>query len=525
MVTAMRKSLLLLGVIPVVLFSKSNNSLNERDFAVPIDALSVAVSSPTLDLAVSGWDGKEWSTWEQLTLATEDNPLSTESSLVMFPHAVSKIRFRGSTLSYALHPIRISQEPIHYTVASLTAMRRPRILSRGEWGADEDLLFASTSSENPPPSSSQSNVENKRSDEVPKRVSDCEQTIRDYPEDFRTVNTVYKDRDGKRYVWPRKYSPEIKLLSVNHTAMSNDGDTRSPVERLRAIYQYHAKSLGWGDIGYHYLIDENGQIYQGKSGGDYVVGGHAYCANVDTIGISLMGNFEVEKPTQVQLHSLQWLLSSLAEKYDIDLTKSVSFQGKMLPPIVGHKDLNVTACPGYYVRESLDQIRAHVVSGDLYADIDLPPPPVNAEQGGESHPEKYKSQVEERRAKRIARLPTTQLLRPGLSVWGSDTIEGRPGSQVLVSIRYRTGSSLVQTSTNIGSVTRSDPAIGLWVRKDNGTELQVDDALLLPRPVAPSDTILLTLKVQFPLQAGSYTLQIGDVTYKLNASGRRWMGR
>jgi hypothetical protein len=518
----MRKYLLLSGAFSVIIFAIGGNTAKEQAFSPPIDALSIGVSAKSIDLEVSAWDGKTWTGWEALTLASEDNPLATESNLVMFPHSVNKLRFRGSTLSYVVHPIQVSSEPVHYTLASRTLMGPPHILSRQDWGADDSLIFSNASSDSSS-SSVPNTIDTNRTDETPKRVLNCNQTVKDYPEDFRTARTVYKDGNGKAYIWPRKYSPEIKLISVNHTAMKVEGDTRSPVERLRAIYQYHAKTLGWGDIGYHYLIDENGQIYEGKSGGDYVVGGHAYCANVDTIGVSLMGNFEIEKPTQVQIHSLQWLLSDLTEKYNIDPTKSVTYQGKVLPPIVGHKDLNDTLCPGYYVRESLDQIRSNVISGDLNADINLPPPPPSSTTNSEgiSHPEKYVEHIGERRAKRLANLQQSSLLRPGLSLWGSDTISGPPGSQTLLSIRYRADSKLTQASTNIGSITRSDPSISLWVRKDDGTELPVEDALLLPRPVAPNDTILLTMKIQLPLNAGTYTLAVGSVTYTLEASGRR----
>jgi hypothetical protein len=525
----MRKLLLLLGMIPVLFLLNVKNSPKEQDFARPMDALSVGISAKSIDLEVSAWDGKVWTGWETLTLASEDNPLATESNLVMFPHSVNKVRFRGSTLGYVVHPIQVSSEPVHYTLASRTTMGTPRILSRQDWGADDSLLFSNASSDSSS-SSVPSTIDTNRTDETPKRVLNCNQMVKDYPEDFRTAKTVYKDDNGKAYIWPRKYSPEIKLISVNHTAMKVEGDTRSPVERLRAIYQYHAKTLGWGDIGYHYLIDENGQIYEGKSGGDYVVGGHAYCANVDTIGVSLMGNFEIEKPTQVQIHSLQWLLSDLTKKYNIDPTKSVTYQGKVLPPIVGHKDLNDTLCPGYYVRESLDQIRNNVISGNLSADINLPPPPpdspLNTE--GVSHSEKYVSQVDARRQKRLSRLSSSapaSLLPLGLSVWGSNTISGRPGSQVLFRVRYHAGDALVQNGTTIGSIVRSDPSINLWLRADDGTETVFTDNVSLPRPVAPSDTILLTVKVQFPLQAGIYTVKLGGATYTLNAQGRRWMGR
>jgi hypothetical protein len=95
-----------------------------------------------------------------------------------------------------------------------------------------------------------------------------------------------------------------------------------------------------GGIGYHFVVDENGQIYEGRQGGKFVVGGHAYCNNVGTIGIVLLGNFEIEQPSQKQAQSLQWLLSDLARKYNIDVNNSVQFHGKkFVSPIVRHRDL------------------------------------------------------------------------------------------------------------------------------------------------------------------------------------------
>ena len=87
---------------------------------------------------------------------------------------------------------------------------------------------------------------------------------------------------------------------------------------MRALYQMHANGNGWGDIGYHYVVGDDGRSSRGKAGGDYVAGGHVYCGNLGTVGISLMGNFDVEKPTQAQMRSLQWLLITLGKRYKID---------------------------------------------------------------------------------------------------------------------------------------------------------------------------------------------------------------
>lgn len=73
---------------------------------------------------------------------------------------------------------------------------------------------------------------------------------------------------------------------------------RDPIEIIQAIYRYQSATKGWGDIGYHYIIDYWGNIYEGRYGGNGVRGAHTYydkkCDNfnVGTVGILLMGNYE-----------------------------------------------------------------------------------------------------------------------------------------------------------------------------------------------------------------------------------------
>ena len=169
---------------------------------------------------------------------------------------------------------------------------------------------------------------NGKGEETPEnRIRDCEDAQINYPEEFKVTRTVSEGPGGKRLRWPQQYAKDVKLLVVHHTAIAIGGDERPPVERIRALYQFHAENRGWGDIGYHYLIDEEGQIYQGRAGGDTVVGGHAYCNNIGTIGVAMLGNFDVEQPTQEQIKALQWLLDDLARTYDIDLQKKRPFTG------------------------------------------------------------------------------------------------------------------------------------------------------------------------------------------------------
>ncbi len=69
--------------------------------------------------------------------------------------------------------------------------------------------------------------------------------------------------------WPPTYAPLTHLV-INHTATSNTPTDWASV--VRSIWNYHANTLGWGDIGYQYLLDPQGRIYEGRAGGDDVVG-------------------------------------------------------------------------------------------------------------------------------------------------------------------------------------------------------------------------------------------------------------
>lgn len=376
-------------------------------FPDPIDALSVRIFGSADGLAVRGFDGKTWTEWQDLRMENEQDPTLQESNLVIFPRNVSTIETSGRIDDDALHPIRIAQDPVRWNVAATDGTVRPRVLSRDEWGADESLLFIRKDSahSDAPAETKDSNGDTNGGGTVSQRVLDCEEAQRNFPNEFKIDRTVTEDPQGRHYRWPLSYSKNVRLLVVHHTALTVAGDERSGVERVRALYQYHADNRGWGDVGYHYLIDESGQIYEGKAGGPRVVGGHAYCNNTGTVGVALLGNFEVEKPTQEQMRGLQWLLTDLADRYDIALDRDVRFHGKVMQPVVGHRDLLSTDCPGYYVYETLGQVRTHVKTGDLLASIRFPDPPKKLPQ------KKYVSRTALRRAKRLAHLPSRSTLR------------------------------------------------------------------------------------------------------------------
>lgn len=364
-----------------------------EEFAVPVDALSAGFASAEGAVLLRGHDGTGWTAWQELRVENEQDPALLESNLVVFDRPVMRVQMKGAPAE--LHPIRVARDPVHATVAATVAMGIPKILTREEWGADEKLLYRTSPAQGD--SSGEKGENGGGSGEPSNRIKDCDAAQRDYPEEFRVARTEALGPDGQTYRWAQQYSPEVRMLVVHHTAMAVGPDSRTPVERVRALYEYHANNRGWGDIGYHYVIDEEGQIYEGKSGGDYVVGGHAYCHNVGTVGVALLGNFDLELPSQTQMRSLQWLLDELADRYEIALDRKIRFHGKSLPTVVGHRDLVSTDCPGYYAYGVLAQVRDHLESGLLAADVIFPK--IVAAK------EKIQKTAETRRQERLARVP------------------------------------------------------------------------------------------------------------------------
>jgi peptidoglycan hydrolase-like amidase len=503
-------SVVFLAALMLSPFAPSSTD-DARFFDDPIDALSVTLSSQDATADISYRTQNGWSEWETLHVENEQDPTILESNLILFPETVTQIRLRG--LVAAVHPIAVSHEPARYALAASGNVGKPRILSRKDWGADESFLITT---KEPPALSGQESGDNGDTSATgtSQRVKDCQDAQLNYPQEFKTTSKhVMQTPDGERLRWAQDYSQDIDLLVVHHTAMKVTGDARSGEERIRALYAYHANNRGWGDIGYHYLVDESGQIYEGKAGGKYVVGGHAYCNNIGTIGIALLGNFEVEQPTQQQMKSLQWLLGWLGDTYDVPLAGKVKFHGKTLTTIVGHRDLLSTDCPGTRAYEVLDQVRSHAASGDTDAAIVFP------KRGTGT----YTNRTDERRNQRLGNQPQSQtpvFPKEGVSPLGSTSLDGRPGSQVLISMRYQAPQQRVSKGSKIAEVTRSAQGIGVWQEKD-GAFTRASSSLALPTLVDAGGTSLLRLKIQFPSEAGSYTLSIGPWTYQLEVSGRR----
>lgn len=156
------------------------------------------------------------------------------------------------------------------------------------------------------------------------------------------------------------YYPVTHLI-IHHTVSSNN-NTDWPAN-VRAIWYYHTFEQGWGDIGYNYLVDPNGVIYEGHIGGDDVVGTHASGANRGSMGVALLGTFSVETPSEPMLDALADLLAWKTDQKTLDL-----LDASQLPDLdwgllhlVGHRDVyGTTVCPGSAAHLLLPDIRQRV---------------------------------------------------------------------------------------------------------------------------------------------------------------------
>ncbi len=149
---------------------------------------------------------------------------------------------------------------------------------------------------------------------------------------------------GKSTVWPVEYRT-IKGIIVHHSETSNVYNADPSID-VRSIYRYHSLTQGWGDIGYNYLIDWKGNIYEGRYGGDDVVGGHAYQYNYGSIGICLIGSFKTVKPTEAQLTSLVKVMAWKAAAKNLNPTGKAYLVDKTVNVIMGHRDVINTTCCG-----------------------------------------------------------------------------------------------------------------------------------------------------------------------------------
>lgn len=164
----------------------------------------------------------------------------------------------------------------------------------------------------------------------------------------------------------------VSAITIHHTAGSNNYTEAQAAAQVRGAYSYHAKTLGWCDIGYQSLVDKYGNIYEGRAGGmtNAVQGAHAGGFNQNTWAISMIGDYSYNAPPQETINAVGELAGWRAKVAGFDPTGSDTHYSEgtsyakysygtrvSLPNIFAHRDVGLTACPGDAGYAQMDNIR------------------------------------------------------------------------------------------------------------------------------------------------------------------------
>ncbi|MCT1453106.1 N-acetylmuramoyl-L-alanine amidase [Corynebacterium sp. p3-SID1145] len=174
------------------------------------------------------------------------------------------------------------------------------------------------------------------------------------------------------------YTEPVKAATVHHTAGSNNYSAAQAPGVVRGIWQYHAVTRGWGDIGYNALVDKYGNIYEGRAGGldRAVEGAHVGAFNQHTFGVSMMGDYSTASPSNEALRAMGEIIgwkaavakfdpkgsSYLEANFNFSGSKFRAGQGKEFPNINAHRDFHYNDCPGDNLYAQMDTIRNYAKS-------------------------------------------------------------------------------------------------------------------------------------------------------------------
>lgn len=279
-------------------------------------------SSPgRYDVAVRTRSGGEWTGWTPLEVSYDEGERGGRAGTAPYWSGASdgvQMRFtvrdgeRPEDIELAL--IDPGRSPADREAApELQSADQPTIRTRADWGADESL---------------------------------------------RT--------DGPRY------TSTIKAGFVHHTAGVNDYTEADVPSIIRGIYAYHVKSRRWSDIGYQFLVDKFGRLWEGRYGGvdKPVLGAHAGGFNTNTFGVSALGTFTEAEAREDMQQAIADLMAWKLSRHDRDpqgKTVLVSSGGGTsrypegervtVDVISGHRDVGRTECPGGRLYAALPQIR------------------------------------------------------------------------------------------------------------------------------------------------------------------------
>ncbi|MCM2577927.1 FG-GAP-like repeat-containing protein [Streptomyces meridianus] len=179
--------------------------------------------------------------------------------------------------------------------------------------------------------------------------------------------------DESRVDDPPEYIEAVKAVFVHHTVGTNNYSCADSPALARGIFEYHVETNGWNDLGYNFLVDKCGTVFEGRAGGvDLPVkGAHTYGFNSDSAGIAVLGDFQsgAGKPTRQALEAVARVAAWKLGQYGGDPSGEVTLTAAgdtgvwntgdqaTLKTVSGHRDGFATECPGDNLYAKLPEIR------------------------------------------------------------------------------------------------------------------------------------------------------------------------
>ena len=190
-----------------------------------------------------------------------------------------------------------------------------------------------------------------------------------------------------------RYADQLRFAVVHHTAGASPSSPAESAAMVKGVAAYHVRSNGWDDIGYNFLVDRFGQIFEGRYGGidRNVIGAHAQGFNTGSVGVALIGSYSASAPAPAAHDALARLLAWRLDVAHIDPLSTLAYASGgnpkyapgtpvFLRAVAGHRDTGFTSCPGERVYGLLPAVaRAAAESGQpkLYS------PRVQGRPGGQ----------------------------------------------------------------------------------------------------------------------------------------------
>jgi hypothetical protein len=175
-----------------------------------------------------------------------------------------------------------------------------------------------------------------------------------------------------------RYASTLRFAVVHHTAGTNSYGPAQSAAIVRGIELYHVQANGWDDIGYNFLVDRYGQVFEGRYGGitRNVIGAHAGGFNTGSVGVAVIGNFSRSALPPAARSALVKLLAWRLDVAHDDPLSRLTWRSRgngrfrvgtpvSLRTISGHRDTGFTDCPGTRLYRQLDSIAREVAATGL----------------------------------------------------------------------------------------------------------------------------------------------------------------